>query len=140
MLSDLREGDEALEDYSDAAATFGDRLGHAREAIGLSQAELARRIGVKLATLRTWEDDRAEPRANRLQMLAGLLSVPMVWLMSGLGEGPSLVASGRGAAARRNDAAGCLGELRDLRAEQARIVNRLARLEKRLRAVLETHG
>ncbi|MEZ5913851.1 MAG: helix-turn-helix transcriptional regulator, partial [Paracoccaceae bacterium] len=32
--------------YSEEAATFGDRLAAAREAAGLSQAELAQRLGV----------------------------------------------------------------------------------------------
>ena len=52
-------------------ATFGDRLAGAREAAGLSQEELATRLGVRLETLEAWEDDLADPRANRLQMLAG---------------------------------------------------------------------
>ena len=30
-------------------------------------------LGVRLATLRSWEDDLSEPRANRLSMMAGLL-------------------------------------------------------------------
>jgi len=101
--------------------------------MGLSQAELARRIGVKLQTLRNWEEDRAEPRANRLQLLAGMLNAPMVWLMSGQGAAPA----GGAAGARDAEARACLGELRVLRAEQAQIVERMARLEKRLRAALD---
>ena len=90
MPPDLRDADDdAPDDYTDATSTFGDRLGLAREAMGLSQAELAERIGVKAATLRNWEEDRAEPRANKLQMLAGLLNAPMIWLMSGQGEAPA---------------------------------------------------
>jgi ribosome-binding protein aMBF1 (putative translation factor) len=46
MPADTRDVDDALDDYTDAAATFGDRLGLAREAAGMIQAELARRIGV----------------------------------------------------------------------------------------------
>lgn len=128
--------DAAAEDYTDAAATFGDRLALAREARGLSQAELARRLGVKVQTIRNWEEDRAEPRANRLQMLAGLLNAPMVWLMSGRGQGPSATDEAAGAAA----GLACLAELRTLRAEQAFLVERMARLEKRLRAALEPRG
>lgn len=116
-------------DYSDAAATFGDRLALAREAMGLGQAQLAHRLGIKLQTLRNWEEDRSEPRANRLQMLAGLLNVSMVWLMSGQGRPPS---AGEG----RPDAEACLADLRSLRVEQARMLERMARLERRLRAVL----
>jgi transcriptional regulator with XRE-family HTH domain len=133
MPPDPREADDLVDDFSDAVSTFGDRLGFAREAMGLSQAELAHRIGVKPQTLRNWEEDRAEPRANRLQLLAGMLNAPMVWLMSGQGAGPAAAPAGR----RSEDARDCLGELRRLRAEQARIVERMARLEKRLRAALE---
>ncbi len=129
--ADLIEGADVIEDYTDATSTFGDRLGLAREAMGLSQAELALRIGVKPQTLRNWEEDRAEPRANRLQMLAGMLNAPLVWLMSGQGVAP-VRAPGGAAAARA-----CLAELRRLRADQSQIVERMARLEKRLRAALE---
>ena len=44
-------------------------------------------MGIRPQTLRNWEEDRAEPRANRLQMLAGMLDVSLVWLMSGRGRG-----------------------------------------------------
>ncbi len=118
MPSDPRE-DDAPDDYTDATSTFGDRLGFAREAMGLSQAELARRIGVKSQTLRNWEEDRAEPRANKLQMLAGMLNAPMIWLMSGQGTAP---AAGLAASASGGGAEDCLSELRRLRGEQASIV------------------
>ena len=61
-------------DWDDDVATLGDRLARARDAAGMSQSQLARRLGVKLQTLRNWESDRSEPRANRLQMLSGLLT------------------------------------------------------------------
>jgi transcriptional regulator with XRE-family HTH domain len=131
MQRDIGAG-RAADDYSDATSTFGDRLALAREAMGLDQAQLARRMGVKLQTLHGWEDDRAEPRANRLQMLAGMLNVSMVWLMSGQGAAPTLLArpDGDGAASQ------LLSELRSLRADQAQIVERMARLEKRLMATI----
>jgi transcriptional regulator with XRE-family HTH domain len=114
------------DDYTDVTATFGDRLSLARETSGLGQAQLAHRIGVKLQTLRSWEEDRSEPRANRLQMLAGMLNVSMVWLMSGQGHAPAA----RPAAA--NVDANLLAELRSLRVDQAQIVERMVRLEQRL--------
>ena len=58
--------------FSDETATFGDRLAGAREAQGLSQEDLARRLGVRLKTIQAWEDDLSEPRANRLQMMADI--------------------------------------------------------------------
>lgn len=120
--------------YDDAAATFGDRLAAARERRGLSQALLAQRLGVRTATLAAWEDDRSEPRANHLQMLAGMLNVSMVWLMTGAGEG----VAGPDDAAPDHEAAAALGELREIRMAQARLAERLGRLEKRLQALART--
>ena len=73
--------------YAPEIATFGDRMTAAREAAGMTQESLAKRLGVKKSTLRNWENDIAEPRANRLSMLAGLLNVSMMWLINGEGEG-----------------------------------------------------
>ena len=69
--------------FNEEHATFGDRLEKARQAIGQSQEDLAQKLGVKLTTFRNWEDDRSEPRGNRMQMLAGMLNVSLVWLMTG---------------------------------------------------------
>ena len=46
--------------YSEEQATFGDRVAGARDAVGLSQAELARKLGIKLKTLRAWEEDERQ--------------------------------------------------------------------------------
>ena len=73
--------------YGPEAATFGDRLAAAREQAGMTQGVLAKRIGIRLSTLRNWENDVSEPRANRLSTLAGLLNVSMMWLINGEGEG-----------------------------------------------------
>ena len=61
----------------------------ARETQGLSTAQFARRIGVKTETLSAWENDRVEPRANKLVTMAGVLNVTPSWLLSGTGDGPS---------------------------------------------------
>ena len=116
-------------DWGDDASTFGDRLAKARDYAGMSQAELARRLGVKLATLRNWESDRSEPRANRLSMLSGLLGVSIIWLMTGDGDGaPELEPAG-------SDLAGVLAELRELRMAQTRLAERAGLIEKRLRVL-----
>ncbi len=119
------------EDFSDETSTFGDRLAHAREALGLDQAQLAHRLGIKAQTLRNWEEDRSEPRANKLQFLAGLLNVSMIWLLTGRGEAPQ-------AAGVPADLAGeaCLADLRRLRADHIHLAEQMARLEKRMRAIL----
>ena len=69
--------------------TMGGRISAAREAAELTVAQAARRLGVKTSTLNNWENDRSEPRANRLTMLAGLLNVSPMWLITGRGEGVS---------------------------------------------------
>ena len=68
-------------------ATFGDRLAGAREASGMTQVQLAKNLGVKITTLKNWENDISEPRANKLSMLAGLLNVSVMWLLNGKGVG-----------------------------------------------------
>lgn len=120
-----------MNDWSDSAATFGDRLAAARDAQNLSQAQLARKLGLRLQTIRNWEEDRSEPRANKLQMLAGFLNVSMVWLMTGQGSGG--IAQAEPVAGSGAPVAELIAELRELRLGQVRAAERMALLEKRLR-------
>ena len=73
--------------YGPDKAAFGDRLVAAREKSNLSQQDLAKRLGVKNSTIKSWENDNSEPRANRLSMLAGLLNVSITLLISAEGSG-----------------------------------------------------
>ena len=73
----------------DQSDTIGGRIGRAREAAGFTVAQAARRLGVKTATWQGWENDRSEPRSNRLTMIAGTLGVSPAWLLTGFGEGPT---------------------------------------------------
>ncbi|MCO6381294.1 MAG: helix-turn-helix domain-containing protein [Vannielia sp.] len=119
-------------------ATFGDRVAGARESMGWSQKELAERLGVKAKTVRGWEGDASEPRANKLQMLAGMLGVSMRWLLSG--EGPGIDAplpEGVVPATAPAELAGLLAEIRAVRGEMSAQAERLERLEVRLEAALE---
>ncbi|NMG38559.1 helix-turn-helix domain-containing protein [Chelativorans sp. ZYF759] len=68
--------------------TMGGRLSRARDALGLSAAQLARRLGVQTSTISAWETDRSQPRANRLSMLAGVLNVSPSWILHGVGTAP----------------------------------------------------
>ncbi|CTQ53984.1 transcriptional repressor DicA [Roseibium album] len=68
--------------------TLGERICKARDASGLSTAQLARRLGIKTATLHSWEADRSEPRSNKLVLLAGVLNVSPTWLLVGRGTPP----------------------------------------------------
>ncbi|OJF95473.1 helix-turn-helix domain-containing protein [Pararhizobium antarcticum] len=68
--------------------TLGGRIWRARDALNLSAKDLANQLGVKVDTIAAWERDRSEPRTNRLFMLAGILGVPPVWLIAGIGDAP----------------------------------------------------
>lgn len=65
------------------STTMGDRIEQARRLKGFDLPQLARRIAVKTTTLRNWESDRSEPRPEKLTKLAGLLDVPLIWLLTG---------------------------------------------------------
>ena len=121
-------------DWGDEASTFGDRLARAREHTGMDQSQLARRLGVKQATIRNWEADRSEPRANRLSMLSGLLGVSIIWLMTGEGEGTPEPSSG--AEEQAADLQAVITELRELRVAQSKLAERAGRIEKRLRTLM----
>ena len=70
---------------------FAERLKNAREASGMSQNLMASRIGVTAATVASWEKGDSAPRANRTQMLASLLNVPLLWLLGGSQQVPETV-------------------------------------------------
>jgi HTH-type transcriptional regulator, cell division transcriptional repressor len=122
--------------FSEDQATFGDRLAGAREAAGLSQEELSRRLGVKLETVRGWEDDMVEPRGNKLQMLAGLMNVSIRWLLTGEGDG--LEGPTEAAAALAPEAAEALAELAQMRARALTLAREMGQIERRLRNLLRT--
>lgn len=123
--------------FNPDATTFGDRLTGAREAAGMTQKELARRLGVKLKTIKGWEDDLNEPRANRLSMLAGLLNVSLSWLISGTGEG----VEGPGDDMVVDDTmVDILRQVEELRMQTAMSAERLERLESALRSVALIQG
>ncbi|MCR9109323.1 helix-turn-helix transcriptional regulator [Marivita sp. XM-24bin2] len=118
--------------YAPEIATFGDRMTAAREAAGMTQESLAKRLGVKKATLRNWENDIAEPRANRLSMLAGLLNVSMMWLINGEGEG----IENPDAEAPPAEMTEIILEIREMKSDLHFKAEQLARLEKRLRTLV----
>ncbi len=125
--------------YGPDMATFGDRVAAAREQTGMTQSEMAKRLGVKVSTLRNWEQDLSEPRANRLSMMAGLLNVSIMWLLNAEGEGISGPDDGSDIAP---DIQETLNEIRDMKTVMKTSAERLARLEKKLRLILQSadHG
>ena len=125
--------EEPFDWYGPDAATFGDRVVGAREKSGMTQAELSRRLGIKLTTLQGWEEDRSEPRANKLQMLTGMLNVSLSWLLSGEGIGPEEPST----VPLSDDTQAILIEMRAIKTDMTRTADRLSRLDKRLRLNLK---
>lgn len=118
--------------FSEGTATFGDRVAGAREQAGMTQDQLARRLGVKLKTVQGWENDAVEPRANKLQMMAGMLNVSIVWLLTGEGDGPDGPPPERPASAvtRR-----LMADLAQLRAQALALAQALGQMERRVRTL-----
>ena len=121
--------------YGPEASTFGDRVAGAREHAGMTQAQLARRLGVKKATLRAWEEDMSEPRANKLSMMAGVLNVSIIWLLTAEGDGMDGPAPEP--TEERLEFTEVLSEIRAIRSEMRANAERAARLEKRLRLLVQ---
>lgn len=120
--------------YGSDTSTLGDRVAAGREQAGMTQSQLAKRIGVKVSTLRGWENDLSEPRANRLSMLAGILNVSVMWLLTGEGDGVSAPDDGLEISPEVSD---ILSDIRSMRVEMRDTADRLGRLEKKLRAKLK---
>ena len=121
--------------YGLDTATFGDRLAAARDHAGMTQSDLAKRLGVKPETLRNWEQDLSEPRANRLSMIAGLLNVSIMWLLNAEGEG---IASPDAMVQIAPDIQKTLIEIREMKIVMNASAERLGRLEKKLRLLLQS--
>lgn len=119
--------------FGNESATFGDRVTAAREAAALSDESFARKLGVKLRTVQSWEQDLGEPRANKLQMMAGMLNVSMRWLLTGEGDGPVVLSE---AAPLPGDLAELLADLRRSRADMKKMADNLARMEARVQSMI----
>lgn len=127
--------DDAENDWFSAEyTTFGDRVAGAREALGMSQQDLSRRLGVKLKTIRAWENDISEPRSNKLMRLSGLLNVSIMFLLNGEGDGLEAPEEQQALAPRVEE---ILTEIRDLKNQINQSADRLGRLEKNLRTILK---
>ena len=125
---------DELDWYGPETATFGDRLSAAIEKSGMTQKLVAKRLGIKLVTLKSWEQDISEPRANRLSMLAGLLGVSVMWLLHGEGDGVEHPDKDSQLPPEIND---ILFEIRAVQTELLSSADKLAKLEKQLRSRLK---
>lgn len=66
------------------------RIINARQALGYTQSQLSLRMGVKKSTIANWETSHTSPRSNRLIELAGILEVPVLWLIAGSDSPPEV--------------------------------------------------
>ncbi len=94
------------------STTIAQRLYELRRAHGISQEDLARKLGVSRQAVSKWECGESVPGTDNLIALARLYGVELDALL-GIGrdaeaddEAPAQVASGSGGAAARPDAAG----------------------------------
>lgn len=117
--------------YTNDASTIGDRVVAAREAHNLTAKALARHLGVASKTIDNWENDISEPRANKLQMLSGVLNVSIPWLLTG--EGGEVDAIDPEVAENMDT---LLTEIRSLRGEMKSAADRLGVLEKKLKQTM----
>lgn len=63
--------------------SIGERIRGARKSAGLSQVDLARKIGVSQPAIATWESGVHDPRRVVLAKLADALSISPEWLAAG---------------------------------------------------------
>ncbi|MCY4152696.1 MAG: helix-turn-helix domain-containing protein [Aestuariivita sp.] len=123
--------------YGEETATFGDRVAGAREAASMTRTALARRLGVHRDTVVAWEEDRSEPRANKLSMMAGVLNVSIMWLLNGGGEGAESPPIELASAAEELNSIAL--ELRGLRDDLTAAEGRAERLQSRLTLIARSN-
>ncbi len=60
---------------------IGDRIKEARNKLGLTQAQLARQVGVSSQTVWSWEAGRVKPTHEHLEELAFHCEVSTAWIL-----------------------------------------------------------
>ena len=71
----------------ESRTTLAARIESARKRAGLSQAQLARRMGIERQSVQQWEHGETAPRQSRLTKLAQVLGVEAQWLLMGETDG-----------------------------------------------------
>ena len=62
---------------------LGNRIAEARGLKEYTIKEAARRMSVTEKTFKNWESGKSKPRGSKMQMLAGVLGVSLLWLLNG---------------------------------------------------------
>ena len=114
---------------SEEQMTLGGRIFASRQNAGMSLHMAASLLGVKHATLKSWENDRSEPRVNKLVALAGLLGVSPTHFLAEEGhdgEDGSAVKGRRGKLVERlKEEVSCAHEQQKQLNERLRKIDRL---------------
>lgn len=69
--------------------TLGERIAYYRGALGLSQGELAEKLGVSRQAVSKWETDAGLPDLDRLIALSGLYNITLDELVKGVAPSPA---------------------------------------------------
>ena len=107
--------------------TLGGRLYASRQNAGMSLNLTARLLGVKSSTLKSWENDRSEPRVNKLVALAGLLGVSPTHFLAEEGNDGVDVSAIRGRRGRLVEV--LKEEMSDALEQQKQLKQRLSRID-----------
>ena len=78
------------------ASTLGSRIFETRKNAGMSLQMLSNLVGVKASTLSAWENDRSEPRINKLVAMAGIVGVSPTYFIAEEGNAGEEVRATRG--------------------------------------------
>ncbi|MFP1891093.1 LexA family protein [Lonsdalea quercina] len=70
--------------------SFPRRVSVARNSLGLTQTDLAKRVGIVSRQIAAYEGGEARPRDKALQNLAAALGTTTEWLATGKGSGPDV--------------------------------------------------
>ncbi|AGL00257.1 helix-turn-helix transcriptional regulator [Desulfoscipio gibsoniae] len=62
--------------------SFSEKLKDARESLDMSQAELARKVGLSQRSITAYENENTIPRGNTIRKLARVLNVSIEYLMN----------------------------------------------------------
>ena len=107
--------------------TLGGRLYASRQNAEMSLSLVAGLLGVKSSTLKSWENDRSEPRVNKLVALAGLLGVSPTHFLAEEGNDGVDVSTNKGS---RDKLAKLLkDEMSHAREQQKQLSQRLRKID-----------
>lgn len=70
--------------------TVGERIKLARKKAGMTQADLAQKLGIPFQGVSQWERDIRNPKIETLRRIAEALNCPLVFLAGGTDEGHSI--------------------------------------------------